>query len=219
LCGVCGATYDIGRLDVFLKSVGDLLLKVIKTNLVILNNQVDLELLDTETNGNELATTPDETLLLDGTDTGLKSDHVGLIVPRLNVKGDDGLGGRLNLTLLLLSVLLQALLTDPDGLGILLLVVGAEKVDILIIILSGGSRGLGGVQGNLSDLRAVGGVWLGGVTGEGLELIGVGSDVLVPSGSVGVLGCVWGGGDSLEGGNIGLGGVVAIVLLDCCPGP
>jgi hypothetical protein len=38
--------------------------------------------------------------------------------------------------------------------------------------------------------------------------------VLVPSGSVGVLGCVWGGGESLEGGNIGLGGVVAIVLLE-----
>lgn len=43
--------------------------------------------------------------------------------------------------------------------------------------------------------------------------------MLVPSGSVGVLGCVWGGGESLEGDNIGLGGVVAIVLLDCCPRP
>ena len=43
--------------------------------------------------------------------------------------------------------------------------------------------------------------------------------MLVPSGSVGVLGCVWGGGESLEGGNIGLGGIVAIVLLDCCARP
>jgi hypothetical protein len=98
-------TYDIGRLNKVLKLL-DLLLEVIKTNLVILNNQVDLELLDTETNWDKLGGTPDKTILLDTTDSSLKTNHVGLVVPRLDVHSDNGLGGWLDLTLLLLPVLL-----------------------------------------------------------------------------------------------------------------
>lgn len=128
--------------------------------------------------------------------------------PRLNIQRHDGLGGGLRLALLLLAVLGQALLTDTGSLGVLLLVVGAEQVDVVVLLLSGG--GLGGVQGDLGDLGAVGGVGLGGIAGEGGELGLVRGDVLVPPGGVGVLGGVRGGGDGLEGGNVGLGGGVAV---------
>lgn len=204
-------TYNIGGLNVILE-LSELLLEIIKTNLVILDDQVDLELADTVTDWHKLGGTPDESILGNGTNGGLKGNHVGLIVPWLDIHGDNGLGGWLDLTLLLLAVLLQALLADTGSLGILLLVVGSEKVDILIILLLGG-WGLGWVQGNLSDLWAVSGVWLGGVTLEVAELLRVGGNVLVPSGSVWVLGGIWSGLDGLEGGNISLGWCVTIDLL------
>lgn len=137
----------------------------------------------------------------------------GKHTPRLDVHGDDRLGSGLRLALLLLAVLSQTLLTDTGSLGVLLLVVRAEQVDIVVVVSSG--RGLGRVQGNLGDLGAVGGVGLGGIAGEGGELGLVGGDVLVPPGGVGVLGGVRRGGDGLEGGNVGLGGGVAIVGSYC----
>lgn len=88
--------------------------------------------------------------------------------PRLNIHGDDRLGGDLGLVLLLLAVLGQTLLTDTGSLGILLLVVRAEQVDIIVVL---GGGGLGGVQGDLGDLRAVDGVGLAGIAVEGGELI------------------------------------------------
>lgn len=127
--------------------------------------------------------------------------------PWLNVQSDDRLGSRLGLALLLLAVLGQTLLTDTGSLGILLLVVRAEQVDIIVLLL--GSGGLGGVQGDLRGLGAVDGVRLGGIAREGGELRLVRLDVLVPPGGVGVLGSVGGGGDGLEDGNISLGGVVS----------
>jgi hypothetical protein len=62
-----GNTYNISGLDVILIFL-NLLLELIQRDLLVLNDQVDLELLDTETNSNELRGTPDETILLDGTD-------------------------------------------------------------------------------------------------------------------------------------------------------
>ena len=58
----------------------DLLLEIIQRNLLILDDQVDLELLDTETDSNELVGSPDKTVLLDGEDIGLELVQVGLIV-------------------------------------------------------------------------------------------------------------------------------------------
>jgi hypothetical protein len=92
--------------------------------------------------------------------------------PWLDIHSDNGLGGWLGLALLLLSVLLQTLLTDSGSLGILLLVIRAEQVNLIILLLSG-SWGLGWVQGNLRNLWAVDGVWLGGITWEGWEVLGV----------------------------------------------
>jgi len=70
---------DVGALDVVLEAL-DLLLELVERDLVVLNDQVDLELLDAETDGNELGATPDETVLLDGADTLLELLHAGLIV-------------------------------------------------------------------------------------------------------------------------------------------
>lgn len=130
--------------------------------------------------------------------------------PGLDVHGDNGLGGRLRLGLLLLPVLSQALLTDASGLGILLLVT-AKEVDIIVILLLGGGGGLGGVQSNLGDLRAVDSVRLARIAGQGRELILVRGDVLVPARRVGVLGGVGGGAQGLEGDGIGLRGGVPVV--------
>lgn len=140
-----------------------------------------------------------------------------ILTPRLDIHSDNGLGSELGLVVLLLLVLSKALLTDASSLGVLLLVVRAEQVDIILVLLGGG--GLGGVHGELSGLRSVDGVGLGRITGEGGEVALVGGDVLVPSGGVGVLLGIRSGLKSLEGGNVGLGrsGAVPIVSGDVLP--
>lgn len=70
---------NVAGLDVVLV-LSNLLLELIERNLVVLNDQVDLELLDTVTDGDKGGGTPDETVLLDGTNVGLELLHVGLIV-------------------------------------------------------------------------------------------------------------------------------------------
>jgi len=199
---------DITGLDVVLE-LGDLLLELIERDLVVLNDQVDLELLDTVTNRDEGGSTPDETVLLDGTDASLELLHVGLIVPGLDVHGDNRLGSGLHLAGLLCGVLCEALLTDTGVLSILLLVVGTEEVNFVIVLLLSVGGGLGGVDGELSGLGAVGSELLGGVAGERGELGLERGDVLVPAGSVGVLGDLRGRLQGLEGLDIGLGGGVA----------
>jgi len=134
--------------------------------------------------------------------------HVGLIVPGLDVHGDNRLGGGLRLASLLCGVLLEALLTDTGVLSILLLVVRAEEVDIVIIVL-GVLGGLGGVDGKLSGLGAVGSELLGWVTGQRRELGLERGDVLVPAVGVGVLGDFRLSLQGLESLDIGLGRTVA----------
>lgn len=128
----------------------------------------------------------------------------GRLTPWLDVKGNDRLGGNLGLGGLLLLVGSETLLTDANGLRVLLLV-GAEQVDVIVVLSSGlGGRSLGRVHGDLGDLRAVDGVGLGSITGESGELILERGNVLVPPGSGRVLGGIRGAGESLEGGDIGL---------------
>jgi hypothetical protein len=133
--------------------------------------------------------------------------------PRLNVKGDNGLGSGLHLALLLLLVLL-----DTGSLELLVLlivlVVGAEEVNLIVILLLLlGS--LGGVEGKLLRAGAVGGGLLGGVAGElgevGLER----GDVLVPAVGEGVLLNRRSLLDLLEGLHIGLGSAIAAVAVSC----
>lgn len=58
----------------------DLGLELIQRDLLILDDEVDLKLLNTETNGSELRGTPDETVQLNGADIGLHLLKVGLII-------------------------------------------------------------------------------------------------------------------------------------------
>ena len=60
---------------------------------LLTDDEGDLELLDTVTDGHKLAGTPDETIPFDGTDGLLKLGHVGLVIPRLHFEGDNGLQG------------------------------------------------------------------------------------------------------------------------------
>jgi len=58
----------------------NLLLQLIRRHLVVLDDQVDLQLLDTEANGDELGGTPDQTVLLNRKDVGLELLEIGLVV-------------------------------------------------------------------------------------------------------------------------------------------
>lgn len=132
--------------------------------------------------------------------------------PWLNIKSDDTLGGRLHLALLLLLVLGQSLLPDSGSLSILLLIVTAKEVDILVFFLSL-LGGLGGVDGDLADVWAVGLEGLGWVARQGRELGLIRGDVLVPASSVWVSLDSWGGAESLEDLDVGLRRSRAIFLL------
>lgn len=55
------------------------------------DDEGDLELLDTETDGDQLRGTPDKALLLNRPNGFLKRLHVGLIVPRLDLESNNGL--------------------------------------------------------------------------------------------------------------------------------
>lgn len=70
---------DVSGLDVVLVLL-DRLLELIGGDLVVLNDKVDLELLNTEADGNPLGGTPDEAVPLNGADVGLELLKVGLII-------------------------------------------------------------------------------------------------------------------------------------------
>lgn len=55
-------------------------LELIQRDLLVLDDQVDLELLDTEADGDELRGTPDQTVNLNGADVGLHLLKVGLVI-------------------------------------------------------------------------------------------------------------------------------------------
>lgn len=70
---------NIRRLDVVFVFL-NLLLELVKGNLLVLDDQVDLELLNAESDGDQLGGTPDKTILLDGKNISLELVHVRLVV-------------------------------------------------------------------------------------------------------------------------------------------
>jgi len=70
---------DVGGLDVVLVLL-NLLLELIGGDLLVLNDKVDLELLDTESEGNPLGGTPDEAVPLNGADVSLKGLKRSLVI-------------------------------------------------------------------------------------------------------------------------------------------
>lgn len=70
---------DIGGLDVVLILL-NLALELIGGDLLVLDDEVDLELLNTESKGNPLGGTPDETVPLNGADVGLEGLERSLVI-------------------------------------------------------------------------------------------------------------------------------------------
>lgn len=58
----------------------DLRLELIKGDLLVFNNKVDLKLVNGVGQGDPLGGTPDETVLLNTTDVGLELINVGLVI-------------------------------------------------------------------------------------------------------------------------------------------
>ena len=137
---------DIHGLDVVLEA-GDVLLKDVSTDLVVLNHTGDTELLNTVTDGNKLRGTPEAAIEFNTTDELLELSHISGIIPRLDVKDDAGLGNDGGLL-----GLLSLVLGKTGSLGLLslliFLLVRSEKVDIIIVLLGRSSRGSRSVLGS-----------------------------------------------------------------------
>jgi hypothetical protein len=72
-------THNVSGLDVVFEPL-DGLLQIVQADLVVLDDNVDLQLLDAETDGDQLPTTPDKAILLNPSDSGLQLLHISLIV-------------------------------------------------------------------------------------------------------------------------------------------
>jgi len=183
---------NVDGLDVILKG-GDLLLEEVGANLVVLNDTDNLEHLDATHDGHELGGTPEEAVLHNAADGLLHRLEVGLVIPRLDVEEDGGLGNQNGLGRLLGLVGGNTLGLDLLSGGISLLI-RAEEVNVVLVrgllLLGGGSSGGGGSGGGGTGLGAVSravrvDILLG--SGEGVHLVAKGGDVTVPAGSVDVL--------------------------------
>lgn len=75
---------DVGGLNVVLILL-DLSLELIGGNLLVLDDNVDLELLNTVTDVDELGGTPNQTVHLDGADVGFELLEVGLVIYKTRV--------------------------------------------------------------------------------------------------------------------------------------
>jgi len=122
--------------------------------------------------------------------------------------GGEGREDVLGLVSLLCGVLGETLLLELLSFLIDFLIGGTKEIDIIIVLLSGGS--LGSFSAGRGG-RTVSGVFLGGVSGESLVFGRVGLDVLVPASGVRVLRSGRSGRESLEDSDVGLRGSVTII--------
>ena len=112
----------------------NLVLQVFQRNLGVFNDQVNLELLDTETNWDPLVGTPGKTVHLDSLDVGQQFFQVGLVIPWLDVQGNDRLGFWLwTLSSLLGGVLSESLLLQLLSSLINFFVRGTEEVNVIVV--------------------------------------------------------------------------------------
>lgn len=132
--------------------------------------------------------------------------------PRLHIQRDDRFRSRLDLALLLLPILLQPLRLQLLRLGIFLVIVRAEEIDIVVIFLCIYRSGVDGQCGSLRAVRCSCFAW---VAGEGGEVGFEGGGVLVPAVGVRVFLDCWGFLGGLEDFYIGLGGTVPFVGCQC----
>lgn len=164
-------------------------------DLFVFNDTVDLELLDTVTNWDELVTTPDETVHIDGLDIGKEFVHISFIIPWLDIKGDDGLGSWLRLAGSLLLLVFSKSFSLNSFSFFIFFVIGTEEIDIFVIFFFSGS---GFRRTELASLSVL-------ITGKRREFFRVRSNVLVPTGSVRVGFGIRSRAYSLVNSNISLG--------------
>ena len=75
--------------------------EIVHHDLVVLNDTGDLEFLDAITNGDQLASAPQEAVHFNRANVLLELGHVRLVIPRFDVEDDVGLGDHLALLVLL----------------------------------------------------------------------------------------------------------------------
>jgi hypothetical protein len=126
---------DIHGLDKVFQSF-DLFSQVIHGDLVIFDDTVDLELLDTETDGDQLVTTPQETVHGDSLDTVGQFVHVGFVIPGLDFESDGGLSSRLGLVGLLGVVFGNTGSLDLFSFFINFIIIGTKEIDIIFVFFS-----------------------------------------------------------------------------------
>ena len=136
---------DVHGLNFFFEVTGDHVFDIFTRDLIVFDDHDDLELLDTEGDGDELVGTPEETVLFDGLELLGEFFEVLFGFPRLDVHEDGGLGD---------DFLLGLLLGFSGGLvGVLLGLLGGsfffsfftEEIHIVVVVsLLGGSSSSGG---------------------------------------------------------------------------
>ena len=92
--------------------ITDLVFQILGGDLVVFDHALNLKLLDTIADGNELGGTPEQTFHVDGANTFLQQLHVGGVIPRLHVQHDTRLGDDLGLCLRVMTGM--TMLTDDD---------------------------------------------------------------------------------------------------------
>merc|ERR1712203_851977 len=132
---------NINRLHLILKAL-NLLSQVIRPNLVILHHTSHGQLENAVSQRLLLSGAPQQAVHLDGLDLDQQSVQIGLVVPRLNVEGDGGLGDDLAL-LFLFGGFAGVVLGYTFGFelfgrffGVFVLVVGAvEEVVVVVVVV------------------------------------------------------------------------------------
>merc|ERR1711871_11563 len=76
----------VHTLDVVLKAF-NCILQVICAHLIVFNDQIDLQLLDTESNINKLGFAPQQAILINASNCCLHSSHIGVCFPWLDING------------------------------------------------------------------------------------------------------------------------------------
>ena len=133
--------------------LGHLLAELLDGDLIVLHDAHQLQLVDAIANRDQLGGSPEEAIHLDGGTSLLHCIHIGLVIPRLHVKEDVGLGDHFWLLSFLGMVGRETLLGDSLLLLVILLLIRSKEVDIIIVII--GSCGGGSGLGRLATVKTV----------------------------------------------------------------
>merc|ERR1719516_955317 len=152
-----------------------LLLELVDGDLFILHSAHHLKLGNTIADGNLLAGAPNKAIHLNALHLLKHLIQGSLIIPRLHVEENRGLGNHLGFLGFLLVISLKTLFGDPLLFLVVFFVIRAEQINIIVVILSGSS-----------SWSCTSNIALGGL-GKLLHSSSEGLDVVVPPEGVGEL--------------------------------